>query len=185
MLETGRRLVEDPQVMKEQLKAIPGLVRAYGGLLDFGRRLRMRWWRLDLVREPKIRSYLASHPVRRLQIGTGPMHLDGWLNVDVVPVDARTVYMDATRPFPLPDGVFDGVFSEHMIEHVSLDQARSVVREAFRVMRPGGRIRIATPHLGRLLDLQDRRRVIRPRRRTCSRPVRGTCPMRPRRPPGT
>jgi predicted SAM-dependent methyltransferase len=49
--------------------------------------------------------------------------------------------------------VFDYVFSEHMIEHVSYAEGLLMLRECLRVLKPGGRIRIATPSLEVLLDL--------------------------------
>lgn len=48
---------------------------------------------------------------------------------------------------------FDYVFSEHQIEHLSEPDLRSMVGECFRVLRPGGRIRLATPDLAAILGL--------------------------------
>jgi predicted SAM-dependent methyltransferase len=45
------------------------------------------------------------------------------------------------------------VFSEHMIEHVGWAAGQSMLRECRRVLRPGGRIRLATPDLAFLIDL--------------------------------
>ena len=61
--------------------------------------------------------------------------------------------MDATQPFPFPSGSFDLIFSEHMIEHVPFDQGQKMLRECFRVLKPGGKIRIATPNLQRIAAL--------------------------------
>src|SRR5205814_992975 len=57
--------------------------------------------------------------------------------------------------FPLPDASFDFVFSEHMLEHLSYEEGLACLRECRRVLRPGGRIRIATPSLERLARLYD------------------------------
>jgi predicted SAM-dependent methyltransferase len=103
-------------------------------------------------------QYMAAHSIRKLQIGTGPNPLPGWLNTDLHPEiypDWRDeiFFLDATRDFPLPDQSFDYVFSEHQIEHVSQADACHMLRECFRVLRNGGRIRLATPDLTALIAL--------------------------------
>lgn len=47
----------------------------------------------------------------------------------------------------------DYVYSEHLFEHLTLKQARNMLKECHRVMKAGGIIRIATPKLEFLLDL--------------------------------
>ena len=71
----------------------------------------------------------------------------GWLNTDVLPTSRKVAYLDATRRFPFNDDVFDYVYSEHMIEHIEHEGAVFMLRECFRVLKPGGKIRISTPDL--------------------------------------
>jgi predicted SAM-dependent methyltransferase len=108
----------------------------------------------------RIRRYAEAHAVRKLQIGTGPNPLQGWLNTDLLPDTYpehrdRIVFLDASRSFPFDDMTFDYVFSEHQIEHIPEPAAHTMVRECFRVLRPGGRIRIATPDLAAIVGLYD------------------------------
>ncbi|HEY0735287.1 MAG TPA: methyltransferase domain-containing protein [Herpetosiphonaceae bacterium] len=98
-------------------------------------------------------AYQATHSVRKLQLGTGTNPLDGWLNTDIVPAGSGVVFLDSTKRFPIEDATFDYVFSEHHIEHLSYTEGLVTLREAFRVLRPGGRIRIATPSLETLIGL--------------------------------
>ena len=106
--------------------------------------------------DPKtIRAYLAAHEIRALQLGAGPNALEGWLNTDIAPSGPGVAYLDATRPFPLPDETFDYVFSEHQIEHIEARHALPMLRECFRVLNRGGRLRLATPDLAVVIALYE------------------------------
>src|SRR6516165_6256964 len=59
-------------------------------------------------------EYLKSHTVRKLQLGAGGNDPERWLNSDIAP-SPKEIYLDATRPYPFPDGSFQYVFSEHVI----------------------------------------------------------------------
>jgi predicted SAM-dependent methyltransferase len=98
-------------------------------------------------------KYVAAAGEKKLNLGCGENVLAGWLNVDFDPLSKEVVYLDATARFPLPDGVFDFIFSEHMIEHVIYAHAEHMLRECFRIMKAGGRIRISTPDLKFLIEL--------------------------------
>jgi predicted SAM-dependent methyltransferase len=98
-------------------------------------------------------AYFQANPVRKLHIGAGANLLPGWLNVDLEPAGPETMRMDATATFPFPDGVFDYVYSEHMIEHIPYPAGIHMLHECHRVLRPGGRLRVCTPNLGNLLSL--------------------------------
>lgn len=50
---------------------------------------------------------------------------------------------------PFADGTFAGVHAADIIEHFGPADARQLLSEAARVLRPGGRLVISTPHLKR------------------------------------
>ena len=106
-----------------------------------------------MTRHRKIRTYLHNHSLKKLQLGTSNNPISGWLNTDLLPTSREVVYLDATRPFPFDGEVFDYVFSEHVIEHLEHPSAVSMLHECFRVLKPGGRIRISTPDLRVLIGL--------------------------------
>jgi predicted SAM-dependent methyltransferase len=108
-------------------------------------------------RGKRIDLYLRMHAVHKLQLGAAENVRAGWLNTDLHGYrhGDELVYLDARKRFPLPEGSFDFVFSEHMIEHLSYAEGQSCLRECFRVLRPGGRLRVATPSLERLAALYD------------------------------
>ncbi len=99
--------------------------------------------------------YFKAHPVRKLHLGCGYRPIDGWLNADLTPRRDRVVQMDVTKPFPFDSDSFDVAFTEHMVEHISFQDGQKMFRETFRVLKPGGRLRVATPNLAKLVALYD------------------------------
>ena len=110
-----------------------------------------------LQRRRLIDGYLREHGVRKLHLGAAENVQPGWLNTDLHGYGhgGELVYLDVRKPFPLPDASFDFVFSEHMLEHLTYADGQHCLRECRRILRPGGRIRIATPSLDRLIRLYD------------------------------
>lgn len=81
-----------------------------------------------------------------LDVGASGAHLPGWISLDIAP-DEAGIEMDASRRWPFPDGCARAVRSEHMVEHISYENARVYFAEAFRVLEPGGVLRTGTPDL--------------------------------------
>jgi len=71
---------------------------------------------------------------------------------DLDPTDDQ-VHLDVTEPFPIESESFDYVYSQHMIEHLPFESGRFMVRECFRVLKPGGTMRIVTPSIDFLFRL--------------------------------
>jgi SAM-dependent methyltransferase len=65
---------------------------------------------------------------------------------------ARLVELDPDAPLPLGDGEFNLVLLADAIEHVR--DVQLLLSEARRVLRPGGRLAVATPAHGRLTALR-------------------------------
>lgn len=119
-----------------------------------GRLLLLRLFKIELWRKRKIKKYLSNTKVPKLQIGCGWNHLKGWLNTGITYEECQGgVYLDAGKPFPFPNESFDFVFSEHLFEHLTYPQAMNMLKESYRVLKPGGVIRIATPNLQFLIGL--------------------------------
>ena len=101
-----------------------------------------------------IELYLASTGVRKLQIGAGPNNLPGWLNTDIEPRQGQA-FLYAMKPFPIPDNSLNYIYAEQVIEHLPFEGGMVMLRESYRVLAPGGKLRVATPDLRRLVALFD------------------------------
>jgi SAM-dependent methyltransferase len=54
---------------------------------------------------------------------------------------------DLKKKLPHADGSIDYVYTSHFLEHLSRDDAGKLIREAFRVLKPGGLVRVVVPDL--------------------------------------
>jgi predicted SAM-dependent methyltransferase len=61
-------------------------------------------------------------------------------------------YGDAVGGLPLADGSVDVLYSSHMLEHLDREQVAAFLREARRVLRSGGTLRVSVPDLRRQVD---------------------------------
>lgn len=121
-----------------------------------------------------------------VHVGCGPVTPEEWINLDAswnllaarVPglrrfmsavglISAEAAqhawadhirHCDVTRGLPFHDAEAAAVYASHVLEHLTQRQARELVREAYRVLKPGGVLRIVVPDLERLarLYLQER-----------------------------
>ncbi len=84
-------------------------------------------------------------PPRTLDVGCGINKYPGAIGIDRNPATHADVLCDLDHiPYPFADNSFDQLRAIHVIEHVS-DVIRSM-EEFHRLVRPGGRVRIETPH---------------------------------------
>lgn len=136
--------------MTISIKSISDTLRKYPAVHSAAwRAYRTAHMPLALIRRSsQIKRYLDSRgDFSALQIGAGPHHkLPGWLKTDLDP-SWTTVYLDATKRFPFADDTFDYIVAEHIIEHISYEEALRMVRECYRVLRKCGVVRISTPDI--------------------------------------
>lgn len=60
---------------------------------------------------------------------------------------SSVTWCDASRRLPYRDRSVDKVYTSHFLEHIPLKRGLRVLRECYRVLKPGGVIRIVVPDL--------------------------------------
>jgi predicted SAM-dependent methyltransferase len=100
-----------------------------------------------------LRSLSKAQPPIYLNLGSGPRGVvdSHWINVDGY-WDINVHYlMDFGRKWPFPDNCLNGIFCEHVFEHFDLEHGYALLREALRVLQPGGSVRIIVPDGAKIL----------------------------------
>lgn len=118
--------------------------------LGCGTRMDPRWNNVD--RSPLAR--LARHPwiasvAHRLGLLSGERYRR------LGRIDPGIVLWDLRKGIPYPDGSFDVVYHSHFIEHMDREAAPRVIAECFRVLKPGGTLRVVAPDLRALVRRYD------------------------------
>ena len=85
--------------------------------------------------------------MKLLNLGCGTKYHKDWINIDFVSNNKDILSYDLLKGIPYKDNTFDVVYHSHLIEHLSKIEGVSFIKECYRVLKPGGIIRIATPNL--------------------------------------
>ena len=101
----------------------------------------------------RTRHRLTTLPANDLcvNIGCGPNFLPGWVNVDQARSDGIDIVWDLRQGLPFNSESCTAIFGEHVIEHITKEDAARLLQECHRVLQRGGVIRLSTPDAGRYL----------------------------------
>ena len=91
-----------------------------------------------------------ARSVVKINFGSGPIRLDGWINVDLDPSLRPDVVTELTRGVPFASGAVDFIFAEDLVAYLGLPGLRVFLSECRRILKPQGAMRVLTPDLARL-----------------------------------
>jgi SAM-dependent methyltransferase len=136
---------------------------------------------------------------RKIHLGCGLNSPNGWVNVDgswnawlakyrklkwllqkinivqnrqlIIPWSTEIIIHDVRRRLPFPDGSAKAVYASHLLEHLYLVEEEFLLRECFRILCPGGILRIVVPDLKAIIEeymgkkdlkMEENTRMLRP-----------------------
>jgi predicted SAM-dependent methyltransferase len=82
-----------------------------------------------------------------LNFGCGGTFHPEWINLDTLPASPEVIAYDLGRRFPFPDESFDVVYGSHVLEHFDPEIAKSLLVDCWRILKPGGIVRVVVPDL--------------------------------------
>lgn len=83
----------------------------------------------------------------RINIACGDSYVDGWLNLDYAPHSSGVIKADLLGRLPVQGNEVEVVYSSHFLEHIPRGLVASFLSECFRIVKPGGRLRLVLPDL--------------------------------------
>lgn len=101
--------------------------------------------RRRMARSRKQLPALAARSPLKLDLGGGYRKgRNGWITVDIS--HECDLYWDLRYGIPFADNSVDAVYSSHLFEHLAYEDGQKLLREALRVLKPGGTFSIVVPN---------------------------------------
>lgn len=87
--------------------------------------------------------------MKYLNLGCGKTYSteEVWTNIDFAYSGEGVIVHNLLNGIPYPENTFDLVYTSHVLEHFTKDDGELFVAECFRVLKPGGVLRIVVPDL--------------------------------------
>lgn len=83
----------------------------------------------------------------KLDIGCGTQKQKDHIGIDTLPFEGVDHILNAGKDrLPFEDGTVDHIHTSHFLEHLEAEERIHFVNEAYRVLKDGGTLFIATPH---------------------------------------
>lgn len=87
----------------------------------------------------------------KVHLGSSNYIIKGWLNYDIDP-KGGAIKADLTKGIPHKDNSVSKIFSEHVIEHFSKQEGYNLLKDCYRILKPGGTMRIGWPNLNKIIS---------------------------------
>ncbi len=87
-----------------------------------------------------------------INLGCGPVITEGMINIDFFFEKGIDYGADLRFPLKIKDESVDGITCEHTMEHLSYSDDEKLMSECYRILKPGGVLRIILPDVSKFLN---------------------------------
>lgn len=88
----------------------------------------------------------------KLHLGCGNKHIDGFINIDVRPLESVDLVEDITILKSFSKDSVDLIYSSHVLEHFGRNEYMSVLSNWYNLLKPGGVLRICIPDFEKVVE---------------------------------
>jgi predicted SAM-dependent methyltransferase len=90
----------------------------------------------------------------KIHVGCGSIKFKDWINLDIENKQEVTdIVWNAAKGFPFIESQSCSlIYCEHFLEHLKVEEAKVYLSESYRILQPGGTLRIAMPSLEYVID---------------------------------
>ena len=81
----------------------------------------------------------------KIHVACGFKYKEGYVNIDSDPRVRSDIVRNIERGLPFSDNTCEEILTEHTLEHISPDNIHFVMAEFWRVLVPGGRVKVIVP----------------------------------------
>lgn len=83
----------------------------------------------------------------RINLGAGREPSPGWVRVDILDLPGIDIVHDLSEfPWPFKDGEAEEIKAVDILEHLPPAKTLDFVKECWRILKPGGKLFIQSPH---------------------------------------
>ena len=87
-----------------------------------------------------------------LNVGCGNKFHEEWINVDMVSNSLHVKAYNLLKGIPLSNDQFEVIYQSQVLEHFPKEKAPDFIRECFRILKPGGIMRVVVPDLENIVN---------------------------------
>lgn len=102
--------------------------------------------RKPVKKQNKAKKQPKAVELLRLDLGCGQNKREGFKGVDIQAFEGVDIVADLRQKWPWADESVEEVHASHFVEHLTGEERVHFVNELWRVLKPGGKVTIVTPH---------------------------------------
>jgi len=88
----------------------------------------------------------------KVHLGCGKRFLKGFIHIDIIDYDHIDYVSDVSKLGFFEDESCEEIYASHVLEHIKKTETKQVLQEWNRVLKPGGKLRVAVPDFDSVVE---------------------------------